>query len=64
MRVTTTIFMLETPRKIVEPRGVAFLQAYNPVADVGTDIGLRIFVSLYSGRSRIENMGSSADEGA
>jgi len=64
MRVTTTIFMLEFPRKALDARGTAFLWEYMPATDIEAESGSRSFISLYSGQNRIDHLDSSANEGA
>jgi hypothetical protein len=60
MRVTTTIFIMETHLQESEAGGSAFTQEYVPSADPGSEFEFRSFVSLYSGQNRIGGMDSSA----
>jgi len=62
MRVTTTIFILDSHVEESEARGRAFTQRYVPSADPVSGFELRSFVSLYSGQNRIEGLDSSAHE--
>jgi len=64
MRVTTTIFMLESSVQDIEARSAAFTQEYLQSADLNAELELRNFVSLYSGQNRMRGKEASASEEA
>jgi hypothetical protein len=64
MRVTTTIFTVEFPIHLFKATETASLQELSARPDTETAIELRSFLSLYSGRNRMDRLDSSLDEGA
>jgi len=58
MRVTSAIFMLESPRNGVQGTGAAFLRQFLPATDQGES---KTFVSLYSGKTSVARIDASTN---